>query len=79
MFAIDTYANIVNASLQQDHIPIEGRVDDLEYYYFLCEHWNDNLSSIVLESLDREGNNSYKLYKYELFLKGSANLDQLCE
>jgi len=79
MFAVDTYANIVNASLQQNHLPKEWRVDDLQYYYFLCEHWNDNLSSIVLESLNQEDNSSNRPYQYELFLKGSANLDQLCE
>jgi hypothetical protein len=73
VLATNIYYNIVNASLKR-----VDEYNDIEYFSFMCEEWDNNLTDIVIKNKNYDQNISYKPPYYELYLEGVENLDDLC-
>lgn len=73
ILATNIYYNIVNASLKR-----VDEYNDIEYFSFMCEQWDNNLTDIVIKNKNYDHNISYEPPYYELYLEGVENLDDLC-
>jgi hypothetical protein len=73
VLASSIYDDIVTASLKR-----LDDYDDIEYFSFMCEQWDNNLTDIVMKNLRLYKDASAKPRQYELYLEGVKNLNKLC-
>ena len=73
VLASSIYDKIITASLNR-----LDDYDDIEYFSFMCEDWDNNLTNVVIKNLRLDQNSSAKPQQYELYLEGVKNLDELC-